>query len=70
MSQKPNSDGSGIQRFNHLAAAEMGAEQNYNQIDGIINNEPKPSILEFLRDHRPQPNERGHKPERGDGLER
>ena len=35
---------------NHLAAAEMGAEGNYNQIDGIINNEaPKPSLLDNLR---------------------
>ena len=35
---------------NHLAAAEMGAEGNYNQIDGIINNEaPKPSLLDALR---------------------
>lgn len=25
--------------FNYLAAAEMSAEQNYNQIDGVINNE-------------------------------
>lgn len=35
---------------NYLATAEMGAEQNYNQIDGIINNEaPKPSLLEQLK---------------------
>lgn len=35
---------------NHLKAAEMGAEQNYNQIDGIINNErPRPSLLENLK---------------------
>ena len=28
----------------------MGAEQNYNQIDGIINNEPpKPSLLGQLK---------------------
>lgn len=34
---------------NYLAAAEMGTEQNYNQIDGIINNEPvKPSLLDEL----------------------
>ncbi len=35
----------------YLAAAEMSAEGNYNQIDGIINNEaPKPpSILDNLR---------------------
>ena len=36
---------------NHLAAAEMSVEGNYNQIDGIINNEaPKPpSVLDNLR---------------------
>ena len=35
---------------NYLAAAEMSAEVNYNQIDGLINNEaPKPSVLDSLR---------------------
>ncbi len=35
---------------NYLATAEMSAEVNYNQIDGIINNEPsKPSVLDSLR---------------------
>lgn len=35
---------------NYLATAEMGAEQNYNQIDGIINNEPpKHSLLDQLK---------------------
>ncbi len=35
---------------NPLAAVEMSAEVNYNQIDGIINNEaPKPSVLDSLR---------------------
>ena len=34
---------------NYLAAAEMGAEQNYNQIDGIINNETPPSLRDDLR---------------------
>lgn len=42
---------------NYLENAEMGMEQNYNQIDGIINNEvvqddkptKKPSILEKLK---------------------
>lgn len=35
---------------NYLAAAEMSAEGNYNQIDGIINNEPppQPSLLDTL----------------------
>lgn len=35
---------------NYLAAAEMSAEVNCNQIDGLINNEdPKPSVLDSLR---------------------
>lgn len=35
---------------NYLATAEMSVEGNYNQIDGIINNEaPKPSVLDALR---------------------
>lgn len=35
---------------NSLKAAEIGAEQNYNQIDGIINNEaPKPSVRDSLK---------------------
>ncbi len=39
-----------VQPGNHLAAAEMSVEANYNQIDGIINNEaPKPSVLDSLR---------------------
>ena len=35
---------------NYLATAGMSAEGNYNQIDGIINNEPppKPSLLDTL----------------------
>lgn len=40
----------GVAPQNYLAAAEMGAEQNYNQIDGLINNEgPRPSLLENLK---------------------
>ena len=36
----------------YLTAAEMGTEQNYNQIDGIINNEaPKPSLRDTLRQY-------------------
>lgn len=38
------------EKYNYLAAAELGGEQNYNQIDGIINNEPKPSIADQLRE--------------------
>lgn len=35
---------------NYLQTAEMGSEQNCNQIDGIINNEaPKPSVRQNLR---------------------
>jgi len=35
---------------NYLKAAEMGVEQNYNQLDGLVNNEsPKPSVLGSLR---------------------
>ena len=35
---------------NYLAATEMSTERNYNQIDGIINNEaPKPSVRDSLR---------------------
>lgn len=39
---------------NYLAAAEMSAEGNYNQIDGIINNEPPPklSVLDALNQSR------------------
>jgi hypothetical protein len=55
--------GADIQNFNHLAAAEMDEEGNYNMIDGVINN-AKPSILEHLRQYKPQQTERGGKPER------
>ncbi len=35
---------------NYLAAAEMSAEGNYNQIDGMINNEmPKTSVIDNLK---------------------
>lgn len=38
---------------NYLASAEMDEEENYNQIDGLINNTPppedSPSIRESLR---------------------
>ena len=60
---------------NHLAAAEMSVEGNYNQIDGIINNEPppKPSVLDALSQCR-QDAAKGHdtpkKPPRGQEVER
>ena len=47
---KPVCEVRAVQPGDHLAAAEMSAEVNYNQIDGIINNEaPKPSLLDTLR---------------------
>jgi len=52
------------EKHNHLAAAEMSEEGNYNMIDGVINNTPKPSILEHLRQYKPPPNERGGKSEK------
>ena len=36
---------------NHLAATEMSVEGNYNQIDGIINNTPKPSVIDKMKDY-------------------
>ena len=63
------------ERENYLAAAEMSAESNYNQIDGIINNEPppKPSVLDALSQCR-QDAEKGRnepgKPPRGQEASR
>jgi hypothetical protein len=58
------------EQYNHLAAAEMSLESNYNQIDGIINNESKPTMDERLKNannraaiHNAQRTER-HKNER------
>ena len=36
---------------NYLASAEMSDEGNYNMIDGIINNIPKPSLLEQIKEY-------------------
>jgi len=36
------------QIYNHLAAAEMMKEDNYNQIDGVINNTTKPTFAERM----------------------
>jgi len=58
------------QQYNHLIAAEIGEEENYNQIDGIINNTKKPSILEHLRQFKPQPSECGDKPEKFAAMEK
>ena len=38
------------QKYNHLAAAEMMKEDNYNQIDGVINNITKPTFAERMSD--------------------
>lgn len=48
---KPVCEVRAVQPGDYLAAAEMSTEQNYNQIDGVINNEvPKPpSVLDTLR---------------------
>jgi len=47
---KPVCEVKAVQQGDHLAAAEMSEEQNYNQIDGIPNNTtPKPSVLGTLR---------------------
>ena len=35
----------------HLVASEMDEEGNYNMIDGIINNVPKPSLLEQMKEY-------------------
>ena len=37
-------------KYNHLVAAEMMKESNYNQIDGIINNSSKPTFEERMRE--------------------
>ena len=39
---------------NYLASAEMDEESNYNMIDGIINNTPKPSLLEKMKEYERQ----------------
>ena len=49
---KPVCEVRAIRPGDHLAAAEMSAEGNYNQIDGVINNEvPKPSLRDTLRQY-------------------
>jgi len=51
---------------NCLSSAEIAAEENYNMVgDGIINNVPKPSMLERLAELEQQKQER-HKAERID----
>lgn len=49
-------------KYNYLAAAEMGEEENYNQIDGVINNK-KPSILAHLQNWEPPEPVRQNEPQ-------
>jgi len=52
-----------VQPGDHLAVAEMSVEGNYNQIDGIINNEaPKPSVLDSLRQRQEETEKGGTAP--------
>ena len=52
-------------RKNYLAAAEMSTEVNYNQIDGIINNEkPKTSIIDNLKQYQQESGSAPTKPSR------
>jgi len=37
------------QKYNHLAPAEMMKEDNYNRIDGVINNASKPTFDERMK---------------------
>ena len=39
------------EKQNYLASAEMDEEGNYNMIDGIINNIPKSSLLEKIKEY-------------------
>ena len=37
------------QKYNHLAPAEMMKEDNYNQIDGVINNVSMPTFADRMK---------------------
>jgi len=39
------------EKQNYLASAEMDEESNYNMVDSIINNTPKPSLLEKMEEY-------------------
>ena len=56
METKKDSAGNVIveQKYNHLAAAEMTAEDNYNKIDGII--DTKPSFEERIKEAKSKAN--------------
>ena len=38
------------QKYNHLAPAEMMSEDNYNKIDGVLNNARKPTFEQRMKD--------------------
>ncbi len=60
---KPVCEVSAVQPGDHLAAAEMSLEGNYNQIDGIINNEAtKPSLRDSLRQYQEEAEKQGAQP--------
>ena len=49
----------GTDKFGYLKSAEMSVEGNYNMIDdGIVNNVPKPSMLERLEEFEQRKRER------------
>ena len=57
------------QKYNHLAAAEMSIESNYNKIDGII--DTKPSFEERMKEAKNKANtHNSRKSERHKGQQR
>jgi len=64
-------DSKGTDEFGYLKSAEMSVEGNYNMIgDGIINNVPKPSLLERLEEFEQRKRERHKDDFFGDKRER
>lgn len=50
--KKYKSENPGVtEKYNYLASVEMSNEGNYNMIDGVINNIPKPSVLEKMTEY-------------------
>jgi len=49
------------EQYNHLAAAEMSMESNYNQIDGVLNGELKPAMDERMKKARSRAKEHNAK---------
>jgi hypothetical protein len=51
------SDNPGVQeKYNYLAAAEISGEDNYNQIDDVLNNASKPTFEERMKDAKDKAN--------------